>query len=530
MPDTPDARWNAAQASLARGDLAAAALQFKALVLDGVRPPAALLALSLIAQRQGRFREALAAARSAAGAVQALQRWEALAQVAYRLLLLGEHRRMLDLLNAADWSHPHVLAHAAGLVQYLGLADQHAFALDRAEFALQRSPSDATLHFARGIALRHLGRIDAAHDALERCIEIDPLHAQAHWALASLRRGASPGTRIARIEHVARQTPLGSEDACLIDYALFKEYHDAGDHAAAWQALQRGALRKRATLRHSPEREDALADAIIAAFPGCTERFTDVDGADPIHRPIFIVGMPRTGTTVLERMLGRHDDVMSAGELNDLAIQLAWEADRFVQGTIDEAVLARIDAIDFAHLGRAYLERTAWRARGRPCLIDKTPANLRLVGVVLRALPQARVLCLQREPMDACFSNLKELFAGDHYAYSYAVSDLAAEYARSARLMAHWQTVAPERVLLIGYEALVRDPVAQARRVLEFCGLDWDPRCADIVANTTPSATASSVQVREPIHDRNIGAWRRYADRLAPLQALLAARGIASSP
>ena len=148
-----------------------------------------------------------------------------------------------------------------------------------------------------------------------------------------------------------------------------------------------------------------------------------------------------------------------------------------------------------------------------------------LAGLILRALPQAKILHLRRDPMDSCFSNLKELFAGSAHPYSYGFADLSAHFSNYTRLMAHWQALAPGRILDVHYEDLVREPQAQARRMMDFCGLRYDPAQIQVQAHAAPVSTASSAQVRQPIHTRNIGAWRRYAEQLAPLQHLLAAAG-----
>jgi hypothetical protein len=175
-------------------------------------------------------------------------------------------------------------------------------------------------------------------------------------------------------------------------------------------------------------------------------------------------------------------------------------------------------------VGRGYLQRTGWRTNGRRFLIDKFPPNILYAGLIHKALPQARILCLVRDPLDTCLSNLRELFAGGHYAYSYDPLETAAEIVRFHRLVRHWQDVLPGIVLAVRYEELVREPERVARAVMAHCGLPWQPGCTDLPANATPSATASSTQVRQPLHARNIGAWRRYEAPLAAARTFLEAR------
>src|SRR3990167_6856077 len=236
--------------------------------------------------------------------------------------------------------------------------------------------------------------------------------------------------------------------------------------------------------------------------------------------PIFIVGMPRTGTTLLERILGRHPDVENAGELDDFPLQLRWCANRFSRSFLDAGVLAAAPSESPAVLGDRYLDHASWRARGKAFFTDKMPPNFLHVGLIARALPRARILHMTRHPMDTCFSNLKELFT-EAYPYSYDLGELAAHYGRYRRLMSHWHDQFPGRVLDVSYEGLVADPVAASQRVFAHCGLQWLPECVEIETGGGRVTTASSVQVREPIHRRAVDGWRRYETQLRPLKEML---------
>ena len=260
--------------------------------------------------------------------------------------------------------------------------------------------------------------------------------------------------------------------------------------------------------------------------PACRADFCgEPAGAAGRPTPIFIVGLPRTGTTLLERILGGHGQVALCGELNDFRLQYKWQTDHYCTGFLCAMGVPRIGAAHYDELGRRYLEHVAWRAPGAAWFTDKNPGNFMMCGLILRALPHARILHLRREPMDACFSNLKELFGGDAHPYSYSLEDLAGHHGNYARLMAHWHAIAPGRILDVNYEDLVSAPEATARAVMAFCGLDYAPEQVRIESNPAPVSTASSAQVRQPIHARNVGGWRRYAAPLAPLQALLGDAG-----
>jgi hypothetical protein len=206
-------------------------------------------------------------------------------------------------------------------------------------------------------------------------------------------------------------------------------------------------------------------------------------------------------------------------------MQLKWCCDHHSLGFLDEITIDRLAGVDFRQLGSRYLEHVAWRVPGAGHFSDKNPGNFMLSGLLLRALPQAKILHLRRNPMDSCFSNMKELFAGNAHPYSYGFADLSAHFGNYSRLMEHWHALAPGRILDVHYEELVRAPETQARRVMEFCGLRYDASQLQVQAHAAPVSTASSAQVRQPIHTRNIGGWRRYGQHLAPLQELLEAAG-----
>jgi hypothetical protein len=246
-------------------------------------------------------------------------------------------------------------------------------------------------------------------------------------------------------------------------------------------------------------------------------------------QPIFIVGLPRSGTTLLERILGGHPDIADAGELRDFGAQLRWMTELPGPNAPDAALIAAAEDIDHAELGRRYLAHTRWHAGGKPLYTDKLPANALLVGLIARALPEAKVIHVSRAPMDACFSNLKELF-GEAYPHSYDQGEMARHYLRHRALMAHWNVAFPGRIHAVSYEALVEDPEAVARGVFDYLGLAFDPSSVDVDKRAGAVATASTAQVREPIHARFVGQWRRYADHLQPTRDILEQAGLDPDP
>ncbi|MFT3761038.1 MAG: sulfotransferase [Pseudoxanthomonas sp.] len=481
------------------------------------------LRLSAAARQQDAYRRARQCALNAVQALLETRQWAQLPFVTLRLLEFDERALISVLIAEADADDRRVLAQAPVLSQHLWLVGEYDAALHLIERAIARGGDHPLLRYSRANALRYCGRLDEATADYERCIALSPDYAWAHWSLAYHRKSDTPGARIARIRQARAAAAAGSAEYAALCYALFKEGDDAGDTGAAWTALQEGAGTMRRRIRYDPARE---AD--------CLERLQRLDWRFPTIEndvetvPVFVFGMPRTGTTLLERILSNHDGVASAGELNDFAQALGWASDHFFAGgQLDAAFAARCADVDFGAAGRAYLRRTHKLAQGNGFLIDKNPLNVFNAGYIRRALPHAKMLCLSRNPMDACFSNLKELFGGNAYGYSYDLDELAGHWLRFDRLRAFWQAAMPESFLTVDYEELVADPIGTARRVAGFCGMPFSDASVAIENNASPVATASSSQVRQPINGRHVGAWKRYADGLAPLRRALENMGMA---
>lgn len=489
------------------------------LALDPAQPRA-WLALSALAQNQGDFRESVRAVRSAVPAWKRSGSQQFITELSMRLLVLGEYREARDLISSADWSDPIVLRYSMGLVQYLGLAEAHQEALDLADHAISRAANPpSALWLARANALRYLGRMQEATETYERCIALDPLNAEAHWTLAHHSVSSAPGARLSRIRKAISHTQPSSEDAIYLQYALFKELDDADHVEEAWSALRAGSAIKRAGLRY--------ADATAAASFEKLRRVCDADflrearpqreEGHPQHTPIFIVGLPRSGTTLLERMLGNHPGVTSAGELNDFPLQLAWEVNGFIGELPGPDALDAYRGLDYAAVGSGYLQRTGWRLRGTDFLVDKLPNNFINAGFIHKALPNARIICLRRHLADSCFSTFKHLFSGSAYPFSYDMAEMIAHYRRFEHLASHWQEAMPDAFLSVDYERLVDSTDEVLREVSAFCGLPEHAGLAAVEENTSPSATASSSQVRDKVHTRNVGSWLRYQAHLGEL-------------
>lgn len=512
--------WERALAHESAGEWAAARALHDAIVERDPGRTVSWLRLSALAQREGRYRESRSYLVSAATMMRKTRNLQQLGFLTQRLLAFGEHDLVAQLIDNAPRSSPEWLAQSAVLGQQLSLIGRDSAALQLLDDVAPHVKPNPLLTNAHGTALRNVGRLDDAAQAYENSLAMTPDNALAHWSLAYLQPSQRRGARVDRVRSALAATATDSPDAPYLHYALFRELDDADDTNAAWTALQAGARARRRTLNHGAAVEWRGADGLRRLY---TPEVIAAREALPhgTRTPIFVVGMPRTGTTVLERILGNHSAIASAGELSDLHAAMCSAADRFLGHPLDPAQLDALARVDPVAVGRNYLQRTDSRAGGSAYLIDKNPSNVFHAGAIARALPHARIVCLVRNPMDACFSNLKELFAGDAHAYSYDMNELASHYARFRELVAHWQQVIGDQFLAVEYEALVTDPRTVAERVMAFIGVDFDPASIEITRNVAPVSTASSAQVRQPINTLGVDAWRRYATQLEPLRAAL---------
>jgi tetratricopeptide (TPR) repeat protein len=441
--------------------------------------------------------------------------------VAYCLHQVGETAAMRDCLvhRAIEGSRdPGLLLALAQLHQLLG-AHEHALAMmDRIASSGFDNPD---FRYFRSLQLQFNGRMEEAEAELEACVRIGPTYGRAWLALARMRKQTPDKNHLDAIVAQLRRVAVGSEHNAALEFAHFKELEDLGRTEEAWDALTRANAIMHARVPHDSGREVARVDAIISVCRTANLHAKD-DGGEGGEgaQPIFIVGMPRSGTTLLERIVGNHSQVSSPGELQDFPRQLRWVAGVHGSDILDDRVLERCGTLDYRLLGQRYLQQSSWRAGAKQFYIDKLPPNFMLAGFIHRALPRARILHMRRDPMDVCFSNWKAMF-GDSYAYSYDLSTLAAHHEQYERLMAHWHAVMPGVILDVDYARLVDEPEAVTEEVLAFCRLPYETGCSDLARNYNPVSTISSVQVREPIHGRARGEWHRYEAHLQPLQDAL---------
>jgi tetratricopeptide (TPR) repeat protein len=394
----------------------------------------------------------------------------------------------------------------------------NAEALQMMERARKTGYDNADFRYFHALQLQFNGKLAEAEAEMEACLKLGPTFGRASLSLARIRRQTPESNHVDFLRERLKSVPKGSEDHAAFEFALYKELEDLGDLDGAWAALQRANAVMAARVPYEAAREEKLFDILIRSFDSLPPPGTTL--APPGPTPIFIVGMPRSGTTLLERVLGSHSQVTSAGELSDLPRQLRWVADRHGHAIVDEELLAALPGVDFELVGRRYLQQSQWRANGKPYYIDKLPPNFMLIGCIRRALPHAKVVHMGRDPMDVCFSNYRAMF-GDAYSYSYDIDALSHHYRQYDRLMRHWREAIPGCVIDASYSELVLDTERACRNLLSACGLPFEEGCLDHTNNSASVATLSSAQVRQPIHSRGLREWERYAVQLEGLRLRL---------
>jgi tetratricopeptide (TPR) repeat protein len=419
------------------------------------------------------------------------------------------------------------LADAIGTLYSAGNDQTRALAAYDRAVALE--PQNPRFLYNRATVRRFLGQLAGAEDDYDRVIALQPTDLEAYKNRTDLRTQTAQRNHIKELEAVASRPIADWRGEVQIRYALAKEYEDLGDFSTSFEHLARGAAKRRQHLRYDIAADEATVQWIIDAYPG-SERpraAGDADADTDAGAPIFIIGLPRSGTTLVERILASHSTLHSAGELACFALSLV-DAVRRRTGRAQlprRELVASSAATDFAALGRDYLQRAHLASGGSGRFIDKMPLNYLYCALIRSALPGAKIVHVTRHPMAVSYAMYKTLFK-DGYPFSYDLDEIARYYIAYRRLMEHWQSTLPGALHHVSYEALVADQLGETRKLLAFCGLEWQDSCAQFHVNPTASTTASAVQIRRPIYDSSVSQWRRYERQLSGLRGRLEAAGV----
>ena len=426
--------------------------------------------------------------------------------------------QLRSLVRAATLSaNARLLQEAGQRLTSLGL---HAEAADCFVRSLAMEPNHPEYLYNHATALIAMGRLVEADAALDQVIALAPADGDAWYNRATLRRQTRQENHVIALEHRLAIAPTTGAGEVPLFYALAKELEDIGEHPRSFAALKRGADLRRQRLAYRVEDDIETMDLIGSAFDA--DYFTRETTGHDDARPLFIVGLPRSGSTLVDRILSSHSAIASRGERSDFALEVVRTAGP-AAGKAE--LVQRSTRLDFARLGRRYCAHLPDDADAR--LIDKTPNNFLYLGLIAKALPRARIVHIRRQPMDACYAMYKTLFRMA-YPFSYDLRDLGLYWLAYARLMAHWrERLPPDRFIEVDYEDLVANQEAVSQRLVAYAGLPWEAACLSFERNTEPSLTASAAQVRQPIYNRSVALWHRYQSELAPLAAVLRDAGVA---
>ncbi|SMQ64617.1 Sulfotransferase family protein [Altererythrobacter xiamenensis] len=414
------------------------------------------------------------------------------------------HARQASALGTED---PHI-ANQLGVI--LSRTGWHAEAVPPMRLAVEHVPKNPDYRYNLAVALQFEGELAEAELQFRELVRLDPGHASGWLALVQLAKEPDKGWQ----ETLERQLAASSDpdQRLLFGHALARLAESAEEWDASLTWLDRAKGAKRGEVDHDRKTTGALVDAAIAS--SSTQSIAETPEGD--ERPIFIVGMPRSGTTLVERILSSHSQVTSVGELSDFAILLKRTLGTPGPHVLEPQILeAAAKAPDLDPVGQEYLRRAGMLAKDSPRFIDKMPFNSFYVPAILRALPGARVICLRRSPFDMLFANYRQLFATgfSYYSYNYDFGDTAHFVAQFERMAKAYQAALPEgRFMAIAYEDIIEDQRGKTEELLAFCDLDWEEACMDFHQNRDPVATASSVQVRQPLYSSSIAQWRRYSE------------------
>jgi tetratricopeptide (TPR) repeat protein len=449
-----------------------------------------------------------------------------LARYDYACVLQQRHKNLRALeeaekLLAIDPKNPNYRTiHAAAEVA-LGRYDEAIRAYRELAAEL---PQSAELHLSIGHAQKTIGRGQEAIDSYRTAARVRPSFGDAYWSLANLKTYRFTDEEIAGMLRAVAAPATSSIDRYHLCFALGKGYEDRGEYAASFAHYERGNALKKREIRYRPESIESTARLQLSV---CTRDFFAAREGVGCGRPdpIFIVGLPRAGSTLIEQILASHSRVEGTMELADIP-RLVHRLQGRQSGDSKltyPAVLERIEPAQFRAFGEQFIADTQVYRTGKPFFIDKMPNNFRHLGLIHLMLPNAKIIDARREAMACCFSNFKQLFAAGQE-FTYSLEDIARYYRTYIELMDHWNAVLPGRILRLQHEELVDDFEGQVRRLLDFLGLDFEPACLEFYKTDRSVRTASSEQVRRPIYQEGREQWRHFEPWLTPLrQALNAA-------
>lgn len=447
--------------------------------------------------------------------------WEALIK---NLSHLGKHQDAISAAQKLQSFDPTQWRYAMLLAVELANAGQFAQSLLAYDQALSLMPDNANVHLLRGHVLKTLGKRDECEQAYRRSLALDKVNGTAYWALADLKSYRFSANDMQHMQSLLDDPTVAPAQAAQAGFALAKAYEDKQDFAQAF-ALYTKANQLRPDVQFVPEDYAHSCSVVKQAFtPAVLRKQASNQAVNTTTQqaiPIFIVGLTRSGSTLLEQMLASHSSIEGTMELYSMphTVRRAELLAKQKQ-TYYPAVMAQLSEDELLALGQSYLQETAAFRTGSPYFIDKMPPNFHNVGFIHMILPQAIIIDARRHPLSTCLSNFKQHYAKG-YDFSYDLQHLGFYYNEYVAMMDHWDEVLPNKVLCMQYENVVQDTEQQIRRLLAHCGLEFEEQCLSFYANKRAVRTASSEQVRQPIYNKGMQQWREFEEYLEPLKTAL---------
>lgn len=501
--------------ALLENDLPAAEQGLRARLSQQPLDVAAIRMMAELAGRIGRFPDAENLLRRALELAPGFTAARGnLATVLYKQKRFAEAAEVLDEVLAADPANPANQNLKAAALSHTG--DYHEALAIYAEL-LESFPEHAKLWMSRAHILKTVGQQEESVASYRRALAIQPGLGEVWWSLANLKTVRFDDADVAAMEQALEDDALSLEDRFHLHFALGKAYEERREAQASFHHYERGNALRSEELAYNPGETTTLVDATIAGFT--PEFVAGLAGHGcPAPDPVFILGLPRAGSTLIEQILASHSQIEGTMELPDIPAMAMREADRAgAKWRHWPDALRNMEPGRLAELGEEFLERTrVQRKTDKPFYIDKLPNNWAYAGFIAAILPKAKIIDARRHPLDCCFSNFKQHFARGQ-GFSYSLDHIGRYYADYVRAMDHYDAAMPGRVLRVVHEELLDDPEGQVRRMLDYLGVPFEPDCLEFHRNTRAVRTASSEQVRRPINRDGVGQWEPYQAWLGPL-------------
>jgi tetratricopeptide (TPR) repeat protein len=380
------------------------------------------------------------------------------------------------------------------------------------------NPRHAEAQNNLGALMSESSRLDGARACFAAAIKANPAFVASHYNLSTLKKYTAGDPHVAMLEKLAPQAAkLAGAEQTRFWFSIAKAREDVGRYDEAFAAYEQGNRLKRATVKYNEKKSQEVMQDVIDRFDASLFKKNKGAGFKD-ETPVFIIGMPRSGTTLLEQIISSHSAVHGAGELRDLGEALGEMQPELAKGASYMDWLSGADKNSLAAAGEAYIRRLRGYDAKALRITDKMPGNFFYAGLILKILPGAKIIHSVRNPLDTCFSNYSRLFK-DTMPFAYDLTELGHYYNSYRQMMDHWKNTLPAGSILdVNYEDVVEDLEGQSRRLIDFCGLNWESACLDFHNNKRPVKTASAAQVSQPIYKSSVARWERFAQHLGPLQ------------